>query len=195
MSQEAAFFNAYFQSPPKVLGQNLKPFSIWHKIALTRAGNPFAVGGITNKADLIEAVQICSHTHQEFLGLFYKWSTVLALWTWKRKLKQCNWQEEEAAFVDYLKEGVVNPRLKPASHPGRPPGAPIELTLLNCLQRNLHLSEEDALNYPYAAALWRWASLHEEDGACCIYNEAELDFLEFARQQDELAAAENREVQ
>jgi len=52
-------------SPPKILGQTLKPLSLGHIWLLSAIRSPFIYGGDASTDDLLTALSICSKTFEE----------------------------------------------------------------------------------------------------------------------------------
>lgn len=188
MTQDALYFEALFPAQAISLGLPLEPFSIGHYAILHREKSPFVTGAFVDYEDLFKAVWICADraTRQQRL-------TWLKQWAWLRRAEKMNWEKELAAFRVYFTAGTKEPLVRPLGN-GRIPGTPWLMRLKNFLVQQRSKTESDALDFPYALAVWEYLSYCEGEGGCEIRNREEIDFLEYCKEQDRLAA-EKKEAQ
>lgn len=176
---EAAFAKAALPAPARVLGLNLRPFSLAHELWLIREQNPLSIhhsGDLTIetlKAALPEAVLICAQRHEEIRAMSRDLFIGLKLWLWRRRLRDLDGDAELAAFLEYRTLGTLNFPDEPADgEPGRELGAPLLLTL-HAHVMSLGHSESLAWDYPYGLAQMRFAAAAEMQNRLKIKNRFE----------------------
>ena len=188
---EREFANAVTQRPPKVLGAQLLPLRIGHKLLLERIACPVLCGGTFTLQDLMAAVLICSRSFADANKLHRERLLPLKIWLWSRRFAGFDIAKEILAFRNYIEAGCSCPELKVDASDGRNSGAPYTLRLVQFCREKLGMTDAQAWEFPLARANWEWATWWEGEGSLKIKNEAERE-LEgmFARMRAEDAAKE-----
>lgn len=65
---DTSIIEAFWHAPHRLFGRKLKPLSLRHCFVLATAANPLIEGGMVTRADLIQAVEICSRDAEFFLS-------------------------------------------------------------------------------------------------------------------------------
>lgn len=187
--QDENYFKAVLPKPAVCLKLPLRPFSIGHYLLLARARSPFVYGDrAPTFSDLMEAVFICAGTFEEGRRLHEDPLARLKIWIWGKRIRKADIVREEIKFHEYLTNSMIEPDLRPGS--GRTPGSPWLLRLKQFLVQTMRLSESEAWNYPYAAAVWEYCAHYESLGACEVRNADEIKFMKWVEEQEAKAAEE-----
>ncbi len=177
---EAAYAQAALPAPARVLGLNLKPYSLGHELLLIRENNPLStVSGVVNTGDLIDALPAAAmFCHQNFtqnLAMNGDRFIGLKLWLWNKRLGRFNGLSELAKFIEYRRAGTLSlPDEAASSQPSRPPGAPFLLSLHQFIRRYT-ATDAEAWDYPYGHAQLRFAAWLESEGRMKVKNRFELE--------------------
>jgi hypothetical protein len=186
---EAQYSQAVLPSPARVLGLNLRPYSLGHELWLIREQNPLAVsieaGAAAMAASLPAAALICSQTFREIVGMNRDRLIAFKLRLWHIRLKRANFGRELSAFLDYRNKGTLAfPDESPDGNGGRSFGAPLLLSMHQFLRRQM--SDADAWDYPYGRAQMEYAAWLESEGRLKIKNRFEIEhdrsFAEWEKQ-------------
>jgi hypothetical protein len=179
---EAAYSQAALPAPARVLGLNLKPFSLGHELFLIREQNPLSVAlGNNNVGALVAALPaaalFCSQSFEEIHAMNSDRWIGLKMKLWNRRLKRFNFGKELAIFLEYRSRGTMQfPSEAPTNEKGRPFGAPLLLSLHQFIRRGTR-TDAEAWNYPYGLAMMHYGAWLESEGRLKIKNayEAEHD--------------------
>lgn len=176
----------------------MRPYSLGHELHLLREQNPLLSGGSGNvaRADLAQAVLICSQTFEECRRMSFDWLIPLKLWVWRRRTRKLPIGPHVQAFLEYRQDGV---RQFPGSNvthsdraPGRQAGAPFLLRLYQFLVIEFRLTPSEAWDYPLGLAQMQFSTYWEEKGGFEIYNEHDAIHDEAVRKLDEEEAAKGK---
>ena len=145
-----------------LLGQKLKPLTIGHLFLLER----FECLPCTERDQLILAVIICSHDHDEVLPLLEDrwWSWKMRLWRWS--LGKFDWMEKFELWDEYHTRSMETPCVI-SKHDAKglaDSATPFLQHLKVTLQSKLGYSPAEALNAPFSQAYWDYACYHEIEG-------------------------------
>lgn len=177
--------------PPKwsVLGVELRPFSLGHRVLLLHLGNPF-VGEATEvkPADIVSAVQICARTWEDGLLLCSDTrESDIAVRCHLRKLRNVDWQKAADTLAEYIEEGSSAPGYsQPSGGGGVGRWTPWEQIMRVSLIRDLRLSESEVMNRHLALSWWDFLTLREDSGQLSILTSDEQSFADemFKRADD-----------
>ena len=145
-----------------LLGQKLKPLTIGHLFLLER----FECLPCTERDQLVLAVLICSHDHDEVLPLFedrwWHWRMRLLRW----RLGKFDWMEKFELWDEYYTRSMETPCAVPKNDgKGLADSAtPFLQHLKVTLQSKLGYSPAEALNAPFSQAMWDYYVFHEIEG-------------------------------
>ena len=189
---EREFSIAVTQRPPKVLGVQLLPLCIGHKLLLDRIACPVVSGGTFTLQDLMGAVLVCSRSFEDANKLHRERLLPLKIWLWSRRFAGFDIAREILAFRNYIEAGCSCPELKADASEGRGAGAPYTLRLVQFCREKLGMTDAQAWDFPLARANWEWATGWEGEGSLKIKNQSEMDLEKaFAKMQAEDALKES----
>ena len=188
----ATYLRASIPRQFTILGQKMEPFSVWHMEVLMRFENSFVTGSAEiGLPDLVHGVFFCCQNYAEGKAALAdpklekklaKWGEVCGkdLWGVEKGKIKLRFREKAVLFAEYLREGSGRPELMPSTEEtgeSRVPGAPLLLLLRIFLMREMRLTHEEAMNYPFALACHEYFAWHEQNGAAKIANSEELEKL------------------
>lgn len=178
---DAAYSQAALPAPARVLGLNLRPYSLGHELWLIREQNPLAVqSGETVASKLVAAlpaaVLFCSQTFEQISAMNRDRFISLKLWLWNLRLRRHDGLSELASFLEYRTRGSLAFPDEPADgrQSSRPLGAPFLLSLYNYL-RAAGDTDSGAWNHPYGLAQMRYAAWLETEGHLKIKNAFDIE--------------------
>lgn len=185
----AAISQAAIKQPFKVLGRNLKPFSLWHQLFLDASENGFALGSANKPTyhDLISAVFFCSFDYSagleqlasRFIG------TKMAYWAWRAG----NFDVMEAIsdFYSYMEAHTNTPAYWVEDghfKSGGKSGVPYAQFLKVKMMQELGMSEVEALNTAYNDAIINHLTILEAKGAIRFVTEDDEALIIKARSME-----------
>jgi hypothetical protein len=191
---ETAFAKAATPAPVSILGLPLRPYSVGHELFLIGRNNAFVCDRPPGTTDLIEAALVCAHSWEE-IHAPAPWLTVkTAMWRWHVRKQLANPMEWILTFYLYRHNGSTVPHHQPPGlaaneTPGREPGAPFLLRLIQFLMFNLDLTEPEAMDYKLGLAQWHACAFWEAQGGLRIQNREEKQQEDFITTQEAAAAA------
>lgn len=158
----ADFLETAVPEPMVLLGQKLKPLTIGHLFLLER----FECLPCTERDQLILAVIICSHDHDEVLPLLEDrwWNWKMRFWRWS--LGKFDWMEKFELWDQYHTRSMETPCAIP-KHDSKglaDSATPFLQHLKVTLQSKLGYSPAEALNAPFSQAVWDYFVYHEIEG-------------------------------
>jgi hypothetical protein len=169
----ATFLETAVPEPMVLLGQKLKPLTIGHLFLLER----FECLPCLERDQLILAVIICSHDHDEVLPLLEDrwWSWKMRLWRWS--LGKFDWMEKFELWDKYLRDSTASPCAVSKGEKDALANSktPFLQHLKVTLQSKLGYSPAEALAAPFATALWDYYVLHEIEGSVEIADREERE--------------------
>lgn len=158
----ADFIETAVPEPVVLLGQRLKPLTIGHLFLLER----FECLPVNDHEQLVLAVIICSHNHDEVMPVLEDrwWNWRMRIWRWR--LGNFDWQEKYRLWNEYLEEGMATPcAVSKSDNDGLKNSAtPFLQHLKTTLQAKLNYSPSEALAAPYSQAAWDYYTYHELEG-------------------------------
>lgn len=182
-----AFKLALDRTPRRCLGLDLQPLTLGHLFLLQRFQSPFIQGGDVALGDVLLAAFICAQPHRNSGRDLDRWWTKhwLRFWVWRsRKL---NWAVQADEFDQYLSDNL--PRLEYwKKGDGKPAGSPYCFFLLAMAMARLHLNRDEALDMPVAELICLLASAAEVEGDVQLCSDDDMEFFEWAKDQDRLRA-------
>lgn len=162
---DAAYLQAAIPEPFTILGRKLKPYSVGHELILQRFKNGFAIDSEMppDLDDLAFAIWICSQSHAEALAsLHSRWTPFrFRMWGWSKKGKRLD--DKFHLMLEYMTQAMQRPEAwSKGDVSSKEPGTPWIQILIACLMRQ-GMSYKEALEAPYALALWFFYSEAERE--------------------------------
>lgn len=171
----SAYFEAEIPTPWRVLGLDLKPFSLGHRLILRRRDSLLmsdcAKAGF---GDLAEAVAVCSmdfETAAQFIlqdnrKEFSKWAKIAG--------KRCAFNAELATFLRYKAASEDIPGYKFDNSAGAIE-APTEISTKLRLMEKLHLTESQVNNMPWRKCIIYLVMLCAFEGRANFFDDSGLE--------------------
>lgn len=193
------FYLAAVPEPRTILGLRLRPFSLGHVLLLHRVKSAFLVPseGAPSYSDLAISVLICAQTYEENLATFNdptlpdfmrKWHDRItgadSIWCrlGLRNVSHIDLSQKCAEFADYIRAGSKVPDYD--FNPGdfQEMACPSVEIIKVTLMRDMHFSEREIMDRPWALCLWDHVVLRALDNQVRMFGaEAKEDALEAAR--------------
>lgn len=175
--------------PPRwsILGYELKPFCLGHRMLLASIGSPFVVGTEAGlkPSDILAAIQICGRSWEDGLLLCSDTQeSDVAVRHMLRRVSKADFQTAADLFAQYIQEGSDCPGYQtPGAQGGVGRWTPWEQTMRVTLMRDLHLTESEVMNRPLTLNWWDFLTLKEDAGLLTICTDDERVFVDemFAR--------------
>lgn len=177
------YAQAFFSSPPVILGRQLRRYSLGHDFLLDAADNPLVVGGIPNIGDLTLAVHLCGLTFADALE-FARNPKPEAFHDWARDCASMDFKEEMARFWDYLADGRTVPPRK-ISADSKPHKCPWQLVVAAALCGSECMTPERmavVMDTPVSEALVWLAARRESMGDDSLASEEEWNIVQIGKQ-------------
>lgn len=164
---QSAFVQAFTYSPPVILGRRLLPFSPWHGIFLEATDSSYLLGGPHSFDDLISGIWLCSRS---FLNGWASPGDLREAKRWGRRARNDDLVEAYKLFDDHVKVSLSSPEYwrSPDSQSLR---APFFWHLATFGVNYLHLSEQQAWDYPVARLTCYLACKSENEGGKDLMSE------------------------
>ena len=158
------FFIASIPEPVRILGLNLRPYSLGHVVLLNRIGSAFVTGEKPTFEDLAASVLICALTYKEGLSSLHDsqadrdkfmrlWYRRLTGGGWFRKKKPLQFQRSRAAFRDYLGESSKIPYYTYDPGEMREIRCPQVQVVKVALMSQMHFSEDEIMDRSWALCM------------------------------------------
>jgi hypothetical protein len=179
------FSTALVAEPFRILGLDLRPFSLGHFFHMRRHGVAFAADEPTAPAigDLVLAVLICSQTFDGFEQLLRDGKIERFVLRWGRKIKQYDFIEKVKIFQRYQSAGCeAPPYWEKDSENKSVTGTHWSQALKCCAVTNLGYGAGEVMDAPLARVLsdyYRWL---EAEGHIQVMTREET--MELARQRN-----------
>jgi len=104
------YAQALIRFTPRIYGKRLKPLQIGHLAALECVGNPLAVGGVAETADILQAVWLCSMPAHKALAAIDDARTERKLFWFASLNKTHDHAEARAEMLAYWGYYVTSPK-------------------------------------------------------------------------------------
>lgn len=177
---ERDYFRAAYPCKVRILGRELKPFSLGHLQLLRSLENGFVLPEKKiGPGDLIQGVFICSQNYADALrSIDSRWRDLcLRFWGWR-----CGsgWSlvDKAAVFKSYVADGSQPPDLHEPDDDCRSPGAPFIQRVRIRLMSYLGMSFSEVMDYPWGLALHDYFASYESDDRVKILNQDESEMIE-----------------
>lgn len=180
MSSAAQFYRAARPEPPRVIGLQLRPYSLGHHINLHAYDSAFVKGAGALFIDMITSVFICSLTWKEWEDWKNSWKLKWALRFWGWRMGKFDVKAEAETFARYLAAGSECPEVTVPSK-GRALTAAWESRLKLFLVKELRLTVDEAMDYPLALAWQDYCAHGEAQGTLTLLSEADKESLEWIK--------------
>jgi hypothetical protein len=186
MSQTATYFTAAVPEPVRVLGLELKPFSLGHFITLNRFGSAFVSEGDFTadlkdkdqlkalRAEIIFAAVICHFPFNDFYEFIRQKDFLPQLRKLGREVGLFSVKEKAKLLQDYIKEASEMPGYVMEDEPGKS-GAHWAHTVLASAVSHCGYARDEALNAPLRQVLWDFMKHAESNGAVTLLSEQEME--------------------
>jgi hypothetical protein len=192
MSSAAQFYRAARPEPPRIIGLQLRPYSLGHHITLHAYDSSFLFHDTPRFYDLILGVFICSQTWGGWNDWRSSWKLPVFLKLWGWCFRKFDVRVEAAKFTKYIADGCECPEVAIPADARTLSGA-WESRLKLFLVRRLRLSAEEAMDYPLALAWQEYCAFGESEGTITLLSESDKASLDFAgsnRMKDMIREAE-----
>lgn len=172
-----SFYEAFINCRHRVLGRNLKPFSLRHCLYLEAIGSPYmdAINGKSaeiTRRDLEIAVTVCSaegDISEALRRIGHIGNLAMKLHPFKRA---------STRFLSYLSDYIALPELW--ENGGEPVNAPWILSRVVLLMSKTSLGRNEIWDMPIGEVFWYCAAFGEQEGAAQIQSDAEQLAIEEA---------------
>lgn len=176
------FLEAFLTPKRKtLLGYDLKPFCLKHRIQLAALDSPFAIGGVVTAFDVIIFCKVCSEKPFTF-----KLNLKERLYAFMLK-RTCNLIEAIESAKEHMRCDSW-PQFWEKNNQGdtRMSGVPWALSTIANLVKN-GVSHDEAIHLPEAYAIWLSTTLSVQDGAKLdiLTTEDEALFDELAKVEEQ----------
>jgi hypothetical protein len=159
------FLRAWFPRRHRVLGRQMRPFSLAHRLALETLGSPLLTDDAPfTIADLCVAVRVCAMVDPMRPVPRPGWHDRLQFW---RCTFQAGYFEKQSrAFLDFLGDCCAVPQFWETSDPvpARSSVAWV-LEVAAALLRHTSLNEREVWSLPVGRACWYYTVLSRQTGA------------------------------
>lgn len=167
------YATAALPEPVRLLGLQLRPFSLGHYIKLKRFCCAFVDESTTDATigDVLLGVLCCSMasdvdpSKDEFLLFADSKNFNKQVWKWCRKIRRDNIKEKAKLFASYIKRGSEMPLYWDGENDGAETGASWAHVVYECLVADLGYTPNEALNMPMSRALFDYFRHAERNGA------------------------------
>lgn len=178
-----AFFQAAYCQPPKVLGRQLRPFSLSHAYLLRGLGNGFVEKGEGTRAELFTAALICSRTHEaNARALFGGRQSSFWLTVWAAQWHGSRIAREREQFLAYLSDYLTTPEHWEDGD-GSTFRAPWPFHFVHVLTRYYGCTLGQAWDMPVALARCYYDTWAEVEGDKTLVTEREHDIIRVVNAQ------------
>jgi hypothetical protein len=160
------------------IGRKLLPLSLGHLEILERCG----CLAPSDVSSLCVAVMVCAIPSEKWDAFISSRWFGLAMWLWRRSVREWNFETERAAFMAYLHHEMTGPPFSRAFGSGACARSyvPTSRYLSVFLCSRLGHDPERVRSYRYRDALWDHYTLGEMDGRGRVDEEPLEEFLERA---------------
>lgn len=178
---QAAFQQAAFPKPFKVLGKKLHPYTLGHDILLGAFESGFCRDVRTKPTfdDLLISVWICSHdTHEKATRSFLRPFAKFRIWLWGKLCGKFDIGEAFVSFGEYIAEHTTEPEYwieKHSDSGGAPSGNPYSQFLKVVMMRDLGMTEQQALDTSYSAAEMGFLTTLESAGKIRMFSDSDRE--------------------
>ena len=189
MDNAALYYAAALPEPPKILGLQMRPYSLGHQIILSRHGCEI-LNGTVLYSDFIFSVLVCSHTWEDWGKNKDSWLLPFFLKFWGWKNRKADLKEESRKFLQYLDDGRFHPDIN-RKEGGKELQIPCEARLKVLMMKELGLNESEVLNRPLSLCHWEWCALGEMNGSIELFSNRDEALFEYHRKRLESESLNN----
>lgn len=181
MSNLDKYAAALLPVAPRVLGCELRPFTLGHALFLARMESPYLTGAaVPEWGDLVLAVELCRRDQSSLesaLASFRLRFALRHLWPLRYLRWGRAWPDHSLEFAAYLARAWRRPETFRRGNT-QPSGVPWLLYLQVVMMDWLHKTEAETLATPLQAAIWQVAAAAELRERIEWVNEEELAAME-----------------
>lgn len=184
------FNNALFTPAPKILGKQLRPYSLAHHFALKALKNPVVLNEDWNRSDLLSAAWVCRMTFAEIRDkVFSNEPDVDEIQEWSKDMAEYDlgmWDQAHTAFIQYINafsevpEHMHEKKPKPLKHPWE------FVVVVEICKNGLAKCAEDVWNMPCGLAHCYYSAIGETYGDDSLISEDEHKVFMEMRQAREV---------
>jgi hypothetical protein len=183
MTQLADILNATAQPSPVVMGLRLVPYSVGHSLVLHRMGSPLVIGGYVDRANLMEAVLVCSQPVQESLKAMRSPIRNLVIWLWAKRTKRLSFDAEFQKWNDWMAKQSTAPEILSKPGKGRHLAMPWPERMLACCM-DIGLQENTVLAMPIGDAERLVLARAETHGDVELWSPKDEELWRWIKQQE-----------
>lgn len=193
-------------NPPKyrILGIELRPYSIGHKHILAQADSPFESHEAADEADLMLAVAICSLSYRDGLAFIADHATPKRVKRWFDRLQPKTWfgnpqvkiMDRLGLFLEYLTVHSKSPAWTLSKGGGKSideSETPFIADVRVSLMRHLHIPEAELMDRCWSLCLWDYTILKEQQDYLRIRDPEKLALAKAQADEYEKALREGKE--
>lgn len=167
------FHSAFCVRPPRVLGMQLKPFSLGHWVVLEHLGSTWLEQGATiTKPCLIQAVWVCSRLATD-IGDEHPRLTARIWRNLVRRAKRCDFEAEKTVFDCYLSSYARRPEVWTSGDGAGRIGSPAPYAIAWAMMQYGHQNYKDAWNMPVCMANALYSVCGEYHGTSQVVTDEE----------------------
>ena len=159
------FAQAFLHNPHhKVLGKELSPVSLWHKLQLEYVNSPVMSGGSVSVSDLILAVEIC-RTQFPVMATLNVPKRGLRRTLWLLWAERVNMPREMKSFTDYCEDYCSMPKIEMAKKGEKVPDMDYCLSDVALYRKMSGSPRDETWNIPLGELAWMNAAFSRSEGA------------------------------
>lgn len=170
---------------PIIMGLRVVPYSVGHSLLLHRIGSPLVIGGEVSRADLMEAVMVCSQPVAESIKAMRSPLRKAVLWLWAHRTRGLSFDVEFGKWSEWMAGQSTAPEILSKPGKSRELAMPWPERMLACCLE-IGLTEATVLAMPIGdaerlvlaraethgdvelwsprdEALWRWMKQNHKD--------------------------------
>lgn len=177
---DEAFLQSFFAGKHRVIGREMRPLSLAHRVALMAVDSPFLKDADEPFTfnELSIAAKICASSNPFSVSIKATFLDRVRYWMHKRFPRYFVY--EAAKFLTYLGDYIAPPNIiegddDPREQDGLDSGVPWMLNIVAVLMRSGGMNFRDAWSLPEGQAIWYFAALARLEGAKLRITSKELE--------------------
>jgi hypothetical protein len=179
-----AFYQAAFCQPARVLGRQLRPFSLSHFYLLRGLGNGYVVNGVGTRSELFTVALVCSRTHRQNARAMFGGASIWPLMLWAALWPDRRLAGERAKLVAYLADYCKTPEhWEKEGSASKGFRAPWAFHFVRILTDRYGCTLDEAWDTPVSLARCLWDVWAESEGDDSLITEEEHRQIELVNAQ------------
>lgn len=195
MNIDEQYMAACFPEPVRLLGVTLRPFSLGHMLLLRWLDNAFVRGGVPGIEDLVTGIWVCSQSYAEAVAALRSGAIEIIerrRWRTRRRIVRLDdafgrWQQivgnidlvpRCGEFTAYVRAGCIAPTVCTVGGAREPADdgeqCPEVQAVKVALMHDLHLTEADVMDRPWALCLWDLYTLRVQAGTLRFMDDGKI---------------------